>query len=54
MPELIKNIACEEQIYINPNNADIISIFSACLRDTNATKRILSFRSNHLTSVYIL
>ena len=38
---------------MNPNNTDY-SIFSACLRNTNATNTFLTFRSNHSTSVYIL
>ena len=37
---------------MNPYNPDY-SIFSACLRNTNATDRFLTFRSNHWTSVYI-
>ena len=40
-----------KKFIMNPNTD--YSIFSVCLRNTNATNRFLTFRSNHSTSVYI-
>ena len=47
----------KNKLYMNPNNTDywiLIYYPLSCLRNTNATNRFLTFRSNHLTSVYIL
>ena len=43
---------CKEQIYMNPKEKALISIFSTCLRNMNATNRFLTSRLSSLKSVY--